>query len=111
TFGAADGGDAANAGSTSATLSQVVNSGSPPPSLVNPSFEIPALGSSFQYNPSAPGIGWTFPNGASQGNSRAWPAAAPPDGTQTAFIQSTSTISQTLSLNAGSYTLSFQAAQ
>jgi hypothetical protein len=105
------GGDAANAGSTSATLSQVVNSGSPPPSLVNPSFEIPALGSSYQYNPSAPGIGWTFTNGGIQGNGSAWGAAPAPDGTQTAFIQSTSAISQTLSLNAGSYTLSFQAAQ
>ena len=85
---------------------------SPPASLVNPSFEIPALGSGYQYNPNVPGIGWTFSaNSGIQGNGSAWGAAAAPDGTQTAFVQGTSTVTQTLSLNAGSYTLSFQAAQ
>jgi hypothetical protein len=34
-----------------------------------------------------------------------------PDSTQAAFIQGTGTIAQTLNLRAGSYTLSFQAAQ
>jgi hypothetical protein len=86
--------------------------GAPPPSLVNPSFEIPALSGGYQYNPSAAGIGWTFSaNSGIQGNGSAWGAAAAPNGTQTAFIQGTSTITQTLSLNAGSYTLSFQAAR
>jgi hypothetical protein len=86
--------------------------GAPPPSLVNPSFEIPALGGGYQYNPNAAGIGWTFsPNSGIQGNGSAWGAAPAPNGTQTAFIQGTSTITQTLSLNAGSYTLSFQAAR
>ena len=104
-------GDAGNSGSTSATLSQVVNS-APPGSLVNGSFEIPALGSGFQYNPSASGIGWTFsPNSGIQGNGSAWAATPAPSGTQTAFIQGNSSITQTITLNAGSYTLSFQAAQ
>src|SRR5207249_7425384 len=86
--------------------------GAPPASLVNPSFEIPALGGGYQYNPSAPGIGWTFSaNSGIQGNGSAWGAAPAPNGTQTAFIQIISSISQTLSLNAGSYTLSFQAAR
>jgi hypothetical protein len=81
--------------------------------LVNPSFETPVLPSGgYQYNPSATGIGWTFSsNSGIQGNGSAWSAAAAPDGVQTAFIQSISSISQTLSLNAGSYTLTFKAAQ
>jgi hypothetical protein len=109
---AAYGGDAGNAPSTSSTLSQVVNSAGPPPPFVNNSFEIPALGSSYQYNPSAVGIGWTFSAGSGvQGNGGAWGAAPAPAGTQTAFVQSTGSISQTLTLNAGSYTISFQAAQ
>ncbi len=104
-------GDAGNSGSTSATLSQVVNS-TPPGSLVNGSFEIPALGSGFQYNPGAAGIGWTFsPGSGIQGNGSAWGAATAPNGTQTAFIQGTGSMTQTITLNAGSYTLSFQAAQ
>ena len=106
---AAYGGDSGNAGSTSSTLSQVVNSVAPPAALVNSSFEIPALGGGYQYNPSATGIGWTFSGSGIQGNGSAWGAAPAPHGTQTAFLQGTSTISQTLSLNAGSYTLSFQA--
>jgi hypothetical protein len=86
--------------------------GTPPASLVNPSFEIPALSGGYQYNPSATGIGWTFSaNSGIQGNGSAWGAAPAPNGVQTAFIQGTSTITQTLSLNAGSYTLSFQAAR
>jgi uncharacterized delta-60 repeat protein len=104
-------GDAANVGAYSATLSQVVNP-VPPSSLVNPSFETPALGSGFQYNLSGAGVGWTFSSGSGiQGNGSAWGAAPAPSGTQTAFIQSTSSISQPLSLNAGNYTLAFKAAQ
>jgi len=83
-----------------------------PAALVNASFEIPGLSGGYQYNPSAPGIGWTFSaNSGIQGNGSAWGAAAAPAGTQTAFVQVTSTITQTLNLNAGSYTLSFQAAR
>jgi hypothetical protein len=105
------GGDAGNSASTSAALTQVVSTVSST-SLVNPSFEIPALGSGYQFSPSAPGVGWTFGSGSGiQGNGSAWGAAPAPDGTQTAFIQNTGSISQALNLNAGSYTLSFQAAQ
>ena len=52
---------------------------SPPASLVNPSFEIPALGGGYQYNPSASGIGWTFTSSSGiQGNGSAWGAARHP---------------------------------
>jgi hypothetical protein len=104
-------GDAANSGSTSASLSQVVNAGGGP-ALVNSSFEIPALGSGYEYDPTEAGVGWTFVNSSGiQGNGSAWGAAPAPAGTQTALIQRTSSIAQTISLNAGSYTLSFQVAQ
>jgi len=107
------GGDISNNGATSTALSQVVNSAALPSALVNPSFEIPVLPSGgYQYNPSATGIGWTFsPNSGIQRNGSAWGAATAPDGVQTAFIQTTSSISQALSLNAGGYTLTFKAAQ
>jgi len=66
----------------------------------------------FQYNPSGAGIGWTFsPNSGIESNGSAWNAASAPDGVQAAMIQGISTISQTLNLNAGSYTLTFKAAQ
>jgi hypothetical protein len=106
-------GNSINPASSSSPLSQVVNSAPPPPpALVNASFETPVLGSGFQYNPSGAGVGWTFsPSSGIQGNGSAWGAAAAPSGTQTAFIQDTSTISQALSLNAGNYTLAFKAAQ
>src|SRR5205823_316306 len=105
-------GDAANSASTSVALSQVVNSGTVPTALVNASFESPALGNGYRYNPTGTGIGWTFSSQSGiQGNGSAWGASSAPSGTQTAFIQATGTISQTLSLNAGSYTLSFQAAR
>ena len=106
------GGDSSNAASVSATLSQVVSSVSPPSSLVNPSFESPFQSGGYQYNPTGAGVGWTFSSTSGiQGNGSAWNAVAAPDGVQTAFVQMTGTISQTLSLNAGSYTLSFRAAQ
>ncbi len=80
--------------------------------MANASFEIPALSSGFQYNPIASGIGWTFsPNSGIQGNGSAWGAASAPSGTQTAFIQGPGSMTQTITLNAGSYTLSFQAAR
>ena len=104
-------GDGANSGSTSPALSQVVNpAGS---SLVNPSFETPALGSGYQYAPTGAGIGWAFSSSGSgiEHNGSAFNAATAPDGVQTAYLQFIGSISQALSLNAGSYTLSFKAAQ
>ena len=56
-------------------------------------------------------MGWTFSGAGIEGNGSAWSAASAPDGTQAAFVQGTSSIAQTVSLNAGSYTISFQAAQ
>jgi hypothetical protein len=105
-------GDANNLGSfNTPALAQMVNS-APPSVLANASFEIPALSGSYQYNPSAAGIGWSFSTASGiQGNGSAWRATAAPDGSQTAFIQHLGTISQTLSLNAGNYTLSFKAAR
>ena len=105
-------GDSGNIASSSPVLAQVVNSGVPPSSWVNPSFEIPALSGSYQYTPSGPGVGWSFVGGSGiQGNGSAWGAATAPNGTQTAFFQGTGSMSQALTLSAGSYTLSFQAAQ
>jgi hypothetical protein len=112
TIVASYGGDAANAGSTSTNFSQGVNSVAAPTALVNAGFEIPALSGGYQYNLSGTGIGWTFSSGSGiEGNGSAFGAAAAPEGVQAAFIQGTGTISQTLNLNAGSYTLSLKAAQ
>src|SRR5256885_5979495 len=79
--------------------------------VVNSSFETPVLGSGFQYNPSTPGIGWTFNAGSGiQGNGSAWGAANAPDGVQAAFIQNLGAISQAINFSAGNHTLSFEAA-
>jgi hypothetical protein len=79
-------------------------------SLVNPSFEVPLQNGGFTYKPTGSGIGWTFsPNSGIAGNGSRFNNGSAPDGTQVGFIQGASTITQTLSLNAGSYTLSFQA--
>jgi hypothetical protein len=81
-------------------------------SLSNASFEAPPLGNGFQYGPSGAGVGWTFYASAGiQGNGSAWEAAPAPDGTQTAFIQGSGSLTQTIHLNAGDYTLSFQTAR
>jgi hypothetical protein len=110
---AAYGGDANNASSTSSTLSQVVNASAPPVSLVNGGFETPALAAgAYQYNPAGSGMGWTFSaNSGVQRNGSAWGAASAPEGVQTAYVQNTGTISQALTLAAGTYTLAFKAAQ
>jgi len=79
--------------------------------LINGTFETPLI-PAYQYNPSAAGIGWTFTgNSGMQHNASAWGAANAPDGAQTAFIQGSSAIAQTLYLSAGSYTLSVMAAR
>ena len=80
--------------------------------LVNAGFEVPALGSSYQYSPSGAAVGWTFGiGGGIQSDNSAWGATPAPGGSQTAFIPSTGSIAQTVSLTAGSYTLSFQVAR
>ena len=105
------GGDASNTGSTSSALSQVVNSSPPPATLVNGGFETPVLtAGSYQANLTGAGVGWTFNSTGIQSNGSAWGAASAPEGSQTAFIQGTGTISQALTLSAGTYTLTFKAA-
>jgi len=70
------------------------------------------VGAGYQYSPSGAGIAWTFGIGAGvQGNGSVWGAAAAPDGTQTAFIQGLGSISQTIDLAVGAYTLDLQIAQ
>src|SRR5262249_21692783 len=66
-----------------------------------------------QYGPT--GGGWTFAGSSGiQANGSAWGAANAPDGTQTAFLQGNGdlgAISQAVYLPAGTYRVSFQAAQ
>jgi uncharacterized protein YabE (DUF348 family) len=75
------------------------------------SFEVPGLAAStFQYQPT--GSPWQFTGTAgvcSNGSAFGNPAA--PDGSQAALLQSTCSISQSVYLNAGTYNLSFMAAQ
>jgi len=107
---AAYSGDAGNQGSASVALSQLVNP--VPGALTNPGFEVPALGSGHQYNPTGTGIGWRFSsNSGIEHNGSAFNAATAPEGSQAAFVQRTGSMSQTLNLGAGNYTLSFKAAQ
>jgi hypothetical protein len=86
------------------------------PSIASGSFETPDVGTgswgAFQYNPS--GTPWTFSGGAGvAGNGSGFTSGNPdaPDGTQVAFLQGTGSMSQAVNFAAGSYTLSFYAAQ
>lgn len=83
--------------------------------VLNPSFETPPT-ANFQYAPTevpgGPRIFWIFANGGGvQHNGGSFGAANAPDGVQTAFLQSTGYMSQTISLNNASYLISFKAAQ
>ena len=82
-------------------------------SVVNASFEVPALSSGgYQYTPGGSGVGWTFDGGSGvQRNGSAWGAATAPDGNQTAFIQGKGTIAQAITLGGDAYTLTFNVAQ
>jgi hypothetical protein len=75
------------------------------------SFEVPALAAkTFQYAPS--GSPWQFAAGAgvcSNGSAFGNPNA--PDGIQAAFIQGSGSMTESVNLDAGTYTLSFLAAQ
>lgn len=103
-------GDAGNQASSSAALSQIVNA--PASTLLNSGFEAPVLGSGYRYNPTGSGIGWTFSTSSGiEHNGSAFNAATAPEGVQAAFVQGVGTLSQTLDLTAGSYTLSFKAAR
>jgi len=104
------GGDAVNALSSSAAISQSVNSVGG--AFGNGGFEAPNLAGSYQYSPS--GATWVFSGGAGiTGNGNAFtngngPA---PEGSQVAFLQGNGVAMQSVNLAAGSYTLSLQAAQ
>jgi hypothetical protein len=82
-------------------------------SLSDAGFEAPAVGNGFQYGPV--GTPWTFTGAAGiSGNGSGFTAGNPnaPEGTLVAFLQQTGSFSQTVAgLAAGTYQLSFQAAQ
>jgi hypothetical protein len=83
------------------------------PTLSNSGFETPPQGGGgYTYNPAA--ATWAFTGDAGlAGNFSGFTAANPaaPEGQQVAFLQRLGMISQTVTLNAGTYTLSLQAAQ
>jgi hypothetical protein len=84
-----------------------------PNSICDGSFELPALAAkTFQYSPN--GSPWQFGGGTGvSSNGSVFTGGNPnaPDGSQVAFIQSNSSMSQSVYLDAGSYSLSFDAAQ
>jgi len=80
--------------------------------IVNGSFSQPVIGNnSFEYITSPTTVpGWNF-NAVLVNNSSAWGYPVPyPVGNQCASLQSTGTMSQTLNLGTGNYTLTFYAA-
>jgi hypothetical protein len=86
------------------------------PQPSDPGFETPAVGAgtygSFQYQPD--GSPWTFDAGSGvAGNGSGFTAGNPdaPQGAQVAFLQATGTVSQAVTFAAGTYSLSFLAAQ
>jgi streptogramin lyase len=94
-----------------------VNVVAPPvqPTVKDPDFESPGVGvGSNAYQSGPAGSPWTFTGSAGlAGNGSAFTASNPsaPVGTQVAFIQDTGRISQAFTLAAGTYKLSFSAAQ
>jgi hypothetical protein len=83
------------------------------PALANPGFEAPVVGlGSYDYNPN--GAAWTFTGMAGvAANGSGFTGGNPnaPEGTQVAFIQDAGSMTQTVALTGGVYTLSFAAAQ
>src|SRR5205085_1650422 len=74
-------------------------SSAPPSLLVNSGFEIPAMVSGYQYDPTAGGVGWSFAGSTGiQHNGSAWDGQNAPEGVQTAFVQTTGSMSQTVNL-------------
>ena len=100
---------------SSQALTEQVNA--PTTSLQQGGFEAPAVGTgtfgSFQYDPA--GTPWTYTGQAGvAGNGSGFTSGNPnaPEGTQVGFLQGTGAFSQTIAgLAAGTYQLSFQAAQ
>jgi surface-anchored protein len=99
-------------------LVEIVTPTSPPPpatpvALANAGFEAPGVGGgAFQYDPS--GAGWTFSSQSGvTGNGSGFTGGNPdaPEGGQVAFLQGAGSVAQQVTLAAGTYTLSFRAAQ
>jgi uncharacterized repeat protein (TIGR01451 family) len=93
-----------------------INAAPPPPAqLQDGGFETPSLGSgasAYQYDPAA--SPWTFVGQAGvSGNGSGFTSSNPsaPQGSQVAFLQNAGSFSQTLTLAAGTYAISFSAAQ
>jgi lysophospholipase L1-like esterase len=108
---------AVNTGDTTAFLDAVsitLQSAPPPPvtapTFSNGSFETPQI-SSYAYRPS--GTGWTFSGSSGiQANGSVWAAPTAPDGTQTAFLQTSGQIDQTFSVSSnGTYLITFNGAR
>ena len=99
---------------------QVLQGGTPLATnpIVNPDFEngtLVANGGTYQYNPSGTDFGWTFsPSSGIETNGSAFTPPNTTSNTRAGFVQSAGgtngSISQTFSLPAGTYTLSFLAA-
>jgi hypothetical protein len=107
-----------NGGDNTALVDQVAFAAPPPPppgQLQDPGFETPSVGSgssAYQYDPTA--SPWTFVGQAGvSGNGSAFTSGNPnaPQGSQVAFLQLTGSFSQAVTLAAGSYVVSFSAAQ
>ncbi len=80
--------------------------------LANLGFESPAVGNGSAYAPSS--AGWTFDRFSGvTGNGSPFTAANPlaPEGSQVGFLQVHGSMAQTASVSAGTYSVSFQAAQ
>jgi beta-glucanase (GH16 family) len=104
------------AGDATALLDDVrVTPASPPPAtvLAGGGFEAPAVGAGqFAYAPG--GTPWAYAGGAGvSGNGSGFTAGNPsaPEGGQVLFLQNGGSASQPVSLTAGTYTLTFRAAQ
>ena len=100
-------------GGDNTVLLDLVAINQPPQGLVDPGFETPAQGSgAFAYDPT--GSPWTFSGGAGvAGNQSAFTSGNPnaPQGSQVAFLQGVGSVNQSVSFAAGSYFISFDAAQ
>ena len=85
-------------------------------SLADPNFQTPVVGTgaSADYQADPSGSPWTFTSTAGvAGNGSSYTSANPPApfGTQVGYIENTGALSQSVVLAAGTYVLSFQAAQ
>jgi subtilase family serine protease len=97
-------------------VSDLVGPGSGQAGFSDPGFESPSVGTgstAYVYDPSS-GTPWTYTGLAGvAGNNSGFTSGNPsaPQGTQVAFLQGTSSVSQAATFAAGNYTISFSAAQ